>query len=345
MVQFNAQFSLDESFLLFMEAAPDAIVIVDDEGVMVSVNSLTENLFVYTKVELLGNKVELLIPDQFHSIHIKHRVEYTQNPKKRMMGEGQELSGLRKDKTQFPVEISLSPLAYKGKTFVISIIRDITERNRVEEQIKASLQEKEALLKEIHHRVKNNLQVISSLLRLQSSYVQDEVAKALFVEGQNRIKSMALVHEKLYQNNDLSRINFLEYAQGLCLLLLRTYGLKTDKVKLHFSGAASLLNIDTAIPCGLIINELFSNCLKHGFPEDRSGNIFFDIQSEGENITMTIADDGIGFPLGFSIEKVESLGLKLVKTLSKQIGGQCRFVSDHGVRFTLTFKNVGGKHE
>lgn len=169
-------------------------------------------------------------------------------------------------------------------------------RRRAEEQIKASLAEKEALLKEIHHRVKNNLQIISSLLNLQAEYLQDNQAIEIFKDSQNRIESMALIHEKLYQSKDLAKIEISGYIQDLVTNLFSSYQVNSDAITLNINIEDILLSIDTAIPCGLIINELVTNSLKHAFPSNKTGEIRIDLCSSPNNkFLLIVSDNGIGF--------------------------------------------------
>jgi len=191
------------------------------------------------------------------------------------------------------------------------------ERKRMEEWIKASLKEKEVLLKEIHHRVKNNLQIISSLLNLQSEYIKDEQDLEIFKVSQNRIESMALIHEKLYQSEDLAQIDFSEYIRDLVASLFCSYELNLDAIELKINVEQIFLNIETAIPCGLIINELVLNSLKHAFPIGNSGEIYINLYENDENeIALTISDNGIGFSQDFDFRNTSSLGLQLVNALT-----------------------------
>jgi PAS domain S-box-containing protein len=327
------------SFDAFLEAAPDAVVVVGREGRIAIVNTLTEKMFGYRREEMLGQSIEMLVPERFRHMHERDRSGYERNPRTRPMGAGQELWGRRKDGTEFPVEISLSPLETEQGRLVTSIIRDTTERRVTEERIKASLREKEVLLKEIHHRVKNNLQVTSSLLKLQSMYIQDPAARELFAESQNRIRSMALVHEKLYQSSDLSQVNFSDYVESLAALLFRSYGVDPERITLRLETEKAFLSIETAVPCGLIINELLSNCLKHAFPAKRAGQVRIRIASldHGQRLLLAVADNGAGLPSGIDIENGGTLGLQLVRTLSRQINGQMEVSTGEWTEFRVLF--------
>lgn len=219
---------------------------------------------------------------------------------------------------------------------------ELAERKKAEAQLKTSLREKESLLKEIHHRVKNNLQVISSVLRLQSDYVKDEHVLELFKDSQNRIRSMALIHEKLYQSSDLSRINLSEYLTELTGNLVRSYTSGAAPIRLKITPGDVWLNIDTAIPCGLIINELVSNAIKHAFPMLKETNeIGIDVQRiNSEQFTLIVRDNGIGFPETLDFRNTESLGLELVCIFTEQLGGRIELDRSNGTTFTLTFSEM-----
>ena len=243
--------------------------------------------------------------------------------------------------------------------------RNIDDRKHAEKQIKTSLEEKEVLLKEIHHRVKNNMQIISSLLSLQSRYIKDENYLAIFKESQDRVKSMAMIHEGLYKTNNLARINFEEYIHNLISGLFSSYGIDRNAIRTKTDLNNILLDIDTAIPLGLILNELISNSLKHAFPRYSpdsqnltfanhvvesfsSTNVQFSPQIEGEiNILLSqnddmlelvVSDNGIGFPEGVNFMNTESLGLQLVNTLVSQLNGEIKLENDDGTKFILNLR-------
>src|SRR3990172_10689727 len=224
----------------------------------------------------------------------------------------------------------------------IGTITDITERKHAEEQLKESLREKEILLREIHHRVKNNMQVISSLLMLQEELSEDEKVIEMLKDSQNRIISMALIHEKLYRSENFSRIDLKEYIDDLVSGLFQSYGISEDKVALNINAENVLLGIDSAIPCGLIINQLVSNSLKHAFPEYESGEINILIHSTDEDmIELSIGDNGIGIPEDLDFRRTESLGLRIVNVLvENQLHGEITLNRDRGTKFKIKFKGM-----
>lgn len=227
----------------------------------------------------------------------------------------------------------------KGERLALEgFITDITERKQAEEQLKTSLKEKEMLLKEIHHRVKNNLQIITSLLNLQSRYIKDEQTLEMFKESQNRIKTMALIHEKLYKSKDIARINFAEYINNLASHLFHSYGISSKTISLKVNVDNILLDVDTAIPCGLIINELVSNSLKYAFPGGKQGEIRVDFRAEkNNNFVLIVADTGIGLSEEVDFRRTETLGLQLVCILTEQLGGNIELNREKGTEFKITF--------
>jgi len=249
-----------------------------------------------------------------------------------------ELRLHRKNGEWVAMEALLSGIPGPGNAVhrILFSARDITARQQAEEHLKSSLKEKEVLLKEIHHRVKNNLQIISSLLNLQSGYIQDPQAGEMFKESRNRVKSMALIHERLYQSKDLARIDFAEYVRNLTTHLFRSYGVNTHTVGLKIDVGNILLDIDTAIPCGLIINELVTNSLKYAFPPGVAGKICIDLHREHHGqLALVVSDNGAGLPPDFDFQKTDSLGLQLVGTLTDQLEGKIQLERDGGTTFKI----------
>ena len=210
-----------------------------------------------------------------------------------------------------------------------------------EEKIKSSLKEKEMLLQEIHHRVKNNLQVISSLLRLQSRYIKDQEAIDIFKETQNRVRSIAILHEKLYQSDDLAKIKFDEYVKILAEDLLYLYELDEGNIKMIIDIEDVSLNIETAIPCGLIIDEIVANSLKYAFPNEREGIIKIELHSDDYNqFNLMIRDNGVGMPQEFDPEKADTFGMQLIKYLTKQLKATIELDKNNGTKYNLKFNEL-----
>ena len=219
---------------------------------------------------------------------------------------------------------------------VLGTYIDITDRKKMEVALKTSLHEKEALLKEVHHRVKNNLQVITSLLRLEGGKSRNPDTKGVLGEMQNRIRSMALLHETLYRSGNFARIDLQDYLHKLATQLFRSQNTAPERVQLDLAMVPAMIDIDQAIPCGLIVNELLTNALKHAFPEDRSGEIrLITSVTEDDRISLVVADSGVGLPVDLDVEHLDSLGLQLVSDLSCQLQGT--FKMGPAATFTVTF--------
>jgi two-component sensor histidine kinase len=201
------------------------------------------------------------------------------------------------------------------------------------------LREKEALLREVHHRVKNNLQVISSLLSLESARIDNPLTQDTLRDMRNRIRSMALLHESIYSSDSFAQVNLQIYIGRLCNQLFRSLQPKAGLVQLHLDLAPIPLDVTQAVPCGLLINELLSNSLKHGFPNGRSGEIRVQLMnaSIGSGIQLRVTDNGIGLPANFDLKNLHSLGLQLVSDLAGQLGGQIEIGAGPGTVFTITF--------
>ncbi|HQV40071.1 MAG: PAS domain S-box protein [Flavobacteriales bacterium] len=229
----------------------------------------------------------------------------------------------RRDGSVIWIEFFVSPIMADGVINEVSCMaHDITEKKKTEQAVMESLREKEVLLKEVHHRVKNNLQIISSIFSLQRDHVADDPRSlALLHESQNRIRSMSFIHESLYQNTNFSQVDFAQYIGGLSRNLVMSYSL-TGKVLLHTELQPLMLDLDKAIPCGLILNELISNALKHAFPGNNGGNINIGLVEEEGTVRITLGDDGAGFPADYVEDRDRGLGMELVEMLIDQLDGQ-----------------------
>ncbi|WP_181357565.1 PAS domain-containing sensor histidine kinase [Stenomitos frigidus] len=257
-----------------------------------------------------------------------------------------------KDGSIFPIEVTANYIKLNDQEYQCSFVRNITDRKQTEDQLRSSLKEKEVLLKEVHHRVKNNLQMVYSLLNLQANAISDPNILAPFRDSQHRIKAMALLHEKLYQSESLAKIDFSDYVHNLVTDLLHSYSAKPAKISLKLEIAERELAVDVVIPCGFMINELVTNALKYAFPGDRTGEIqicFFSLANN--QCLLVIADNGIGMPTSIawshtnSLPALNSLGLQLVHAFAHQLRGTLTLDRTHGSRFELLFPTQGRSNE
>jgi len=332
--------SSERRLKVLFEFAPDAIYVNDLKGTFVDGNQAAEELTGYKREELIGKsflKLKLLPPSQIP----KAAALLARNVLGQPTGPD-EFTLNRKDGGQVSVEIRTFPVKIQGQSLVLSIARDITEHKRADAQIKASLAEKEVLLREIHHRVKNNLQIVASLLYLQSQKIEDEQTIDMFKESQGRVKSMALIHEDLYRSEDMARIDFEGYIRKLVADLYSSYGLSASRIKSTIEARGVSLGIDTAVPCGLVINELMTNSLKHAFPEGRAGEIKITFHAtDDDQFELTVSDDGVGLPDGFDIHQTATLGLRLVHNLVEtQLQGTIALDRSKGTQFAIKFREI-----
>lgn len=314
----------------------DAIFLVDTETrLTIDCNRRAIELFeVDSKDELIGIEGQTLQRYPFTADEIQTIIEAL-NTKGSW---SQELEYVSRCGRIFWGNLSARTIQVANRSLNLVQVTDISDRKSAEEHIRASLKEKEVLLQEIHHRVKNNLYIISSLLKLQARPVQDAKALDIFRDSQNRIRSIALIHEKLYRSQDLANINFAEYVHSLTMDIARSYSTNSHSIRFHVHAIDALLNVDVAIPCGLIINELVSNAIKYAFPSQSNGNITVELRrGNGDIYELIVSDDGIGLPEGFNFRQSHSLGLRLVCNLTEQIGGQIELEHSHGTQFKIIF--------
>lgn len=336
---------LEERFQRVVEYAPSAMVMIDHDGRIVLVNAQTEQLFQYQRSALIGQTVEMLVPERLRGEHQRFRRGFFDVPQPRPMGAGRDLFGRRSDGSEFPVEIGLNPIDTEEGVMVLASIVDITERQRAQQKLESALQEKTILLNEVHHRVKNNLQVISSLLNLQATHTADPRLRAALGESQSRVRAMALTHQLLYERKDYSRIDLGEYLERLAQSLSGTYHESRANVALTrvVPDERQFVDFERAISCGLVVNELVTNAFKHAFPDGRGGEIRIELQASADELALIVADDGAGLPENFDLAKISSLGLQLVPLFVEQIGGRFSLEPRPGVRFSMYFPNDNSK--
>ncbi len=327
-------------FRQILNIADDAVISVDRAQRIVLFNQGAERIFGYAADEVLGRELEVLLPHRSRDVHREHIRDFSAAPAlSRRMGERNEIAGRRKDGSEFPAEASISKVSIEGLTVYTVILRDITSAKAAEERIRNSLRDKEVLLQEIHHRVKNNLQVISSLLSLQSRGIDDKATQQRFRESQHRVQSMALIHEQLYESESLSAINFPDYLRQLAAHLFRSYQVSSSRIELETDFADVEIPIDAAVPCGLILNELLSNALKYAFPDGRDGRVRVDFRPDGltGRVMLKVSDNGIGMPPEVGLGNAQTLGLRLVRSLVQQLRGEVAISRSQGTAITVSF--------
>jgi PAS domain S-box-containing protein len=329
----------EEKYRTLFESDPNYMVLVGLDGVILDVNDATLSFSGLSKERLIGERFTDLgfFPEEDAQLQVKNLFLAIKEENVQAF----QCKIINKTGGYSWIESQLVPLEKEGEIASILVIAtDITERKIATDQLKSSLMEKEVLLKEIHHRVKNNMQIISSLLNLQTHHVHDDkIAVDVLKESQNRVKSMAMIHEKLYQSKNFTNIKFDEYIERLISELFYSYNIRKDKIKPSLKVEKVKLNIETAVPCGLIISELISNSLKHAFPGGE-GELNLSLKTIGDKYELIISDNGIGFPKDLDFENTESLGLQLVNSLVKQIDGEITLDKTHGTKFTIVFKEL-----
>jgi len=332
----------EEKYRTLFESNPDYTILIGLDGVILDVNSSAANFTNLSKEELIGKTYAELGLFPKKDLHLLME-SFANVLKGEIIGPFQNRL-LSKEANISWVETQLVPLMKEGNVYSIMVIaEDITHRKTATDQLIKSVNEKDVLLKEIHHRVKNNIQIISSLLNLQKQQVDSDEFVNILSESQNRIKSMAMIHEKLYHSGDLTRINFAEYIETLVSDLYSSYATSTRQVTPFINVENVRFNIETAVPCGLIINELISNSLKHAFPKGKTGTLSVSLKTSDEWNELVISDDGVGFPEEFDIENSKTLGLQLVNILVKQLDGKITLNRINGTQFKIIFKESNYK--
>jgi PAS domain S-box-containing protein len=328
----------DAQLRVIIDLAEDGIICVGSDQRIALFNAGAEKIFGFKMAEALGQPLDMLLPAEFHRKHQNHVGSFAVAAEiTRWMSDRAEVLGRRKDGTSFAAEVSISKARINDEWLFTAIVRDVTERKLAEEAIRNSLREKEVLLQEVHHRVKNNLQIISSLLNLQARACRDPATHRLFQDSRNRIHSMALLHEQLYKHGNLSRIDCHRYIRELTAHVFHTYGVSANQVRLVLESKDLHMNVEQAVPCGLILNELISNCLKHAFPDKRKGEIRIELHGNANCPEyLMVSDDGVGARecAAFGTTHV---GLRLVNVLAEQIGAAVKINCDAGTQVKVQF--------
>jgi len=314
------------------------IFIVDprrENGAIVEINTRGLAMIGSRSEDLKGTPISKFLPDFGTSPDFTDLIQNGERIR------NTESALTRQDGNRMPVLVSGSQVP-DGR--LVLNITDISDRKKAEVNLQRSVKEKEILLREVHHRVKNNMQVISGLIELQAAQIQDPRIRGLFFESQNRIRTMALIHEILYRSNDYAHINFSKYLNELITYLLESYGRSRDDIVIDTRLNVTYLSLDLAIPCGLMANELISNCLKHAFPNGRKGHIMVTLsqsQDQKKEFRLSVSDDGIGFPPNLDLKKATSFGLQVINGIAThQMRGTVEVVRQPGTTVVITFPDL-----
>jgi PAS domain S-box-containing protein len=312
-----------------MATLTDAVILTTSGGLIVTANRAALDILGYNEIEMIDQPIGSVVGQVWKGDFMPGEDDF-----------GIEMALIAKDTTRIPVTLSTSVVAKTAASpqGVVFVARDLTKRVHAQEQLINALKEKEILLKETHHRVKNNLQVISSLLSIQTDYVVDVQARRVLEESRNRVFSMAVVHELLYQSENLREIGFKDYIDRLIEHIIFSHNVSPDKITFEVNISEITFDLDTASYIGLVINELIVNALVHGFPKGRTGAIWLDLahQDEGKYL-LTVRDNGVGLPPDFNLQESESLGLQLVSMIAEQIEGDLVIDQGEETSFELTF--------
>lgn len=326
--------SAESRYGLLIESARDIIYTLSSEGIIISLNKAFDSVTGLKREDWIGRDFSGLIhPDDLGLALTKFKGtkegSRTQSYEMRFINsEGEYLYG----------EV-LTALMDRGivNGEILGIVRNVTERRNAELLIRNSLKEKEVLLKEIHHRVKNNLQVIISLINMQAAEIDDVSVLNSFREIQNRVVSMSLIHQSFYQSNSLSEIDFSLYVRRLAVNLFKIFGVSKEKIELVIDTSGIRISIDTAIPLGLLINEVFTNSLKHAFDHQSSGKVYFELKCSGPDFLLKIGDNGGGLPENVLPGKTKTLGMTLIRMLCDQIDGLIEYNFNNGTEYLIKF--------
>jgi len=328
----------EEKYRFLLENISEGIIAGDSRGRVIFWNRGAEAIFGYSADEAVGKPLTFVMSEEFRRGYQRRINRVISAGKSEIIGRRFEVFGLRKDGSKFPMELSINSWKMGEDVFFSCVACDITKRREADKKVKASLKEKELLLKEVHHRIKNNLAVIYSLLNLQSKYIKDKQALRMIKESKDRIRSIALIHDDLHLLKGRERIDFANYIRNLVARLFHSYGVDTNLIRYKLDVDDIFLDIKTAVPCGIIISELVSNSLKYAFPRRKKGEICIDLHKDKQNrFILVVSDNGVGFPKDLDFLNTESLGLQIVTDLVEQLKGTIELDRRGGTKFKISF--------
>jgi PAS domain S-box-containing protein len=318
-----------------LESATEMISIMDLNNNFTFVNGAFLKKYGYKEDEILGKKPDILLALDNRENLFNEIYEATLKG-----GWKGEIVNKRKDGTEFPAYMSTSQITGQSGNVIglIGVATDMTQMKKAEDELKQSLLEKEILLKEVYHRVKNNLQVINSLLQIQSLSLKDADAVRMFRETQRRIRIMSMIHEKLYKSKDLTKIDFSSYMFNLIDYIQQSYSVESSKIDFDINTHNIELGLNKAIPCGLIINELVSNSYKYAFEKGQKGKVYIELNlGDDDYYTLIVQDNGKGFPESIDFKNTETLGMVIVNSFADQLKGTIELDRNCGTKFIIKF--------
>ncbi|HHW05274.1 MAG TPA: histidine kinase dimerization/phosphoacceptor domain -containing protein [Methanothermobacter sp.] len=326
----------EKKYRSLFELSPKYILVLNLKGKILDLNKATSELIGLKKGKLVGKSFELgfILPERIKEIKEKLKIIEKGSEVKPY-----ETKLLDSKGNEHYVRVFSRLVKIGGDDLLIVVIEDLTDIKKTQKELEKTVKEKELLIKETYHRVKNNLMIISSLLSLQSRYLKDKRALELFKESENRARSMALIHERLYRSSNLKEIDIAEYLQTVASGIFNSYAIPGIKLNLDLDKVK--MDVELAIPIGLIVNELVTNSLKHAFPEGAEGEVNLKLKSLNDEILLEVSDNGVGFPDSLDWQKTSSLGLQLVKSLSDQINADVEMISDDGTTFRIKVPKKG----
>ena len=332
------------SLRMLLDATPEGIVVVDDEGLIVEVNGALESMFGYTRGQLIGQPGDMLVTDADKETVQVHRLRYAATPEEmRTRRPGRDLEAVRSDGRTFPAQVELSPYRLGDALRLIATVRDVSQQRAVERRMETSLREKEVLLREVHHRVKNNMAVMSSLFYLQQRHATDAETIRVFRESESRVRSMAMVHEVLYRSSDLSAVDFSRYLESLVAHLANVYRGTLPGLQLELDIEAIRLSLDQAVPCGLLLNEVLTNAFKHAFVDGAPAVLHVNARALDGQVRIEVVDNGVGISDAADAGRSPTLGMRLMQALTEQLDGDLVTERrDRGTRTLLVFPLAGG---
>ena len=322
------------------ELSPIAMLLVDSGGRIRYLNAQAAAMFRSSREALDGQPIHRLIPERFHAMHGAHMSRFWQNVSSRPMGVGRDLLALRADGSEIEVEVGLSGIDTSEGQAVLAAVVDVSERRRQQRATERAVAEKDTLLKEVYHRVKNNLQVVQSLLGMQRRVLPEGPARAALDDSVLRVRAMAMVHERLYQAENLAAVPLRDYFADLLQHIEVASGARARGIRIEADVAAMDTGLDAAVPLGLLLVELVTNSLKHGFGGGRSGRVSVQLGRHEGVPRLCVTDEGQGLPEGFALERPRSLGLQLATSLARQLGGELRVEPAAGARFVATLPRL-----